>query len=281
MTRVTAVLTSFNRREQTLQCLARLQAAAQQAGCHVDVVLVDDASRDGTAAAVRQAHPQAQVIDGPGNLYWNRGMHLGMQHALQQPVDHLLWLNDDTLLHPHALAHLLAEQAALQARHGRPVLLVGSTADAEGRITYGGAVAASGLRRFSFRRVSHASEPQPCQAVNGNCVLLPWALVQAVGNLDPRFEHAMGDTDYALRTHRAGFPVYVASGVVGVCGHNSLTNTYLDTRLSLPQRWRRMMDRKGLPWRSWLHFTRRHGGALWPLYFAWPYLRVVLGRAPR
>jgi hypothetical protein len=35
-----------------------------------------------------------------------------------------------------------------------------------------------------------------------------------------------------------------------------------------------MMHRKGLPWRSWLHFTRRHMGWNWPLYFAWPYAKL-------
>ena len=35
-------------------------------------------------------------------------------------------------------------------------------------------------------------------------------------------------------------------------------------------------SRKGLPFRSWLHFTRRHGGLLWPLFFAWPYAKLPL-----
>lgn len=34
--------------------------------------------------------------------------------------------------------------------------------------------------------------------------------------------------------------------------------------------------RKGLPWRSWLIFTRRHTGVMWPLYFAWPYAKLLV-----
>jgi GT2 family glycosyltransferase len=278
---VTAVLTCFNRRELTLACLDHLQQAAHRAEVGLRVVLVDDASTDGTAAAVRSAFPAAQVIAGPGNLYWNRGMHLGLQHAMQQPCDHLLWLNDDTHLQPHALQHLLAEAAALQRRHGKPVLLVGATADGSGQVSYGGGVATSRWRRFAYQRAWQADQPVPCHAVNGNCVLVPWALAQAVGNLDPVFEHAMGDTDYALRCARAGFPVYAASGIVGFCSTNSRAQTFHDRSLGRRERWRRMLGRKGLPWRSWLHFTRRHGGLLWPLYFAWPYLRVLLQRPGR
>jgi hypothetical protein len=37
-----------------------------------------------------------------------------------------------------------------------------------------------------------------------------------------------------------------------------------------------MLGRKGLPVRSWLRFTRKHGGVLWPMYFVWPYAKLLL-----
>ncbi len=271
-----AVLTCFNRRPLTLACLERLETAAREAQVHLRAILVDDASTDGTADAVRQRFAWVQIVHGPGNLYWNRGMHLGVGQAMSQPFEHLLWLNDDTQLLSVSISHLLAESAMLQARLGQPVLLVGATADEAGKLSYGGASSDGGLRRFAYHRVWDAQQPKPCQVVNGNCVLVPRALAQAVGNLDPVFEHAMGDTDYALRTAKSGFAVYAASGIVGHCGNNSRSNTYLDRSLGRRERWRKMLGRKGLPWRSWLHFTRQHGGVLWPLYFVWPYAKLWL-----
>jgi GT2 family glycosyltransferase len=97
-----------------------------------------------------------------------------------------------------------------------------------------------------------------------------------VGNLDPTFEHAMGDTDYALRARRAGVRAYVAPGIAGYCSVNPLKGSYFDRSLPLHRRWQLIRSRKGLPVRSWLRFTRRHGGWLWPIYFAWPYAKVVL-----
>jgi GT2 family glycosyltransferase len=113
--------------------------------------------------------------------------------------------------------------------------------------------------------------------MTGNIVLVSARAARRVGNLDRGFEHAMGDTDYALRAARLGVELWVAPQVHGHCAHNPLADTYRDESLPLAMRWKRMMDRKGLPWRSWLRFTRRHTGVMWPMYFIWPYAKLLIG----
>jgi GT2 family glycosyltransferase len=253
-----------------------LQAAAERASVALRAIVVDDASTDGTADALRGAFPWVEVVSGSGALYWNRGMHAGFERALRATADHYLWLNDDTLLQADALQRLLEQAERVRRADGRPAIVVGATADAGGRVSYGGSVAHSRLKRFSYHPVWHEREPQRCDAMNGNCVLIPRAIALQVGNLDPVYEHAMGDTDYALRARRAGYAVYVAAGIVGRCSNNPAKGTFNDRSLPLTTRWRLMMGRKGLPVRSWWHFTRRHGGLLWPLYFTWPYAKLAL-----
>jgi GT2 family glycosyltransferase len=274
---IVAVLTCFNRKAHTLTCLEALETAARHAGVHMEAIVVDDASPDGTAAAVRERFPWAEVIDGPGDLFWSRGMHLGFGRALQRDASHILWLNDDTQLVPQALARLLSQAEALHRVRGKPSILIGATAErSSGAITYGGRVATSRWRPFRYQLIHSEREPLPCVAMEGNCVLIPRAVAQQVGNIDPLFEHAMGDTDYGLRARAAGFDMYVAAGVVGYCSTNPIGGTYFDNSLSLAHRWRLIRSRKGLPVRSWLHFSRRHGGLMWPVHFAWPYAKVLL-----
>ncbi len=274
--RIIAVLTSFNRKPMTLACLASAEIAARRAGVELRAVLVDDASTDGTAEAVRERFPWVEVITGSGSLFWNQGMHRAYTRALEIGADHYLWINDDTELVEESLAVLLAHSRDLESRLARPVIVVGSTAErGSRRITYGGSVARSRLRRFTYDLVWNEREPVPCEAINGNCVLISHEAARRVGNIDPAYEHAMGDTDYGLRAVRAGVGVYVAAGIVGYCSDNPTRGTHFDRSLPFRKRWRLMMSRKGLPVRSWLHFTRRHGGVLWPLYFAWPYARFL------
>lgn len=280
--RVTALLTSFNRKSFTLECLVRLEQAALRADVALDAVLVDDGSRDGTAAAVREQCPWVEVVVGDGSLFWSRSMHRGQTRAMEGDADYLLWLNDDTELFPDALTRLLEAEASLRSKHGQPVMIVGSTADREtGRLTYGGHIARQRWRPFSYRRVWDVSEPVECHVMNGNMVLIPMHIARVVGNLDPVFEHAMGDTDYALRARAQGFRVFVAPGFVGHCSHNTTSGTYLDKTLPLSARWNKMMSRKGLPPQSWRHLTRKHGGMAWPFYFLWPYLKFIVGEVRR
>jgi GT2 family glycosyltransferase len=260
----------------TLACLGALEAAAQYAQVDLQAIVIDDASTDGTAVAVRAQYPWVEVINGSGGLFWNRGMYVGFGVALQRPADYYLWLNDDTELLPDALGSLLQQSEQLRRAEGGPVIVVGATAErSSGRITYGGRVRRSPWRRFNFELVWDETRPVPCEAIEGNCVLIPREVAQHVGNFDPTFEHAMGDTDYGLRARHAGFRSFVAAGIVGYCSDNSTAGTYDDNSLSLRKSWQLLLSRKGLPMRSWLHFTRRHGGLLWPLYFLWPYVRLI------
>lgn len=272
--KLSVLITCHNRKASTLACLAALFQNALPPGMLLEVFLVDDGSTDGTAEAVRAAFPAVHVLCGDSNLFWCRGMHKAFEMALQTHSDFYLWLNDDTLLRPDALKRLLACEAAQQ----QPAIVVGSTTDPEtGTLTYGGVVRPSLFKPVSFRRVLPADQPQRCDSMTGNIVLIPAEVARAVGNLDPVFEHAMGDTDYALRARQKGFEVWLGPGIFGSCCANPDSGTYFDASQPLAQRWRQMMSRKGLPWRSWMVLTRRHAGPLWLLYFAWPYFCLMLG----
>jgi len=278
---ISALLTCHNRREHTLECLASLRAAATP-GITVDVHLVDDGSNDGTAEAVAAAYPDVEITVGSGDLFWSGGMRLAFTRAVPARPDYLLWLNDDVVLDADALERLLTTYAGLCAKRQPLSVVVGSTRDPQtGVTTYGGVRRTSRLRRMAFALVTPTDTPQACDTMNGNVVLIPRSVYSVVGNMDERFTHGGGDTDYGLRARWTGCQVFVAPGHVGACSANPRVGTFRDETLSRRERLHLVASPKGLPVAEWAALCRRHGGPLWPALALSPYVRIMAGRRSR
>ena len=177
MLRVAILLTVHNRRETTLRCLEncwhQIDAGKNEGKYDYTVYLVDDGSTDGTSEAVQSMFPQTVLIKGDGNLFWNRGMRLAWDRAAAEDYDFYLWLNDDTLMNEGALASLMENSEFLRHK----AIVVGTTANAAGEITYGG--------RNRARKLMTPDPviPIPCHLFNGNLVLVPKSVYASLGNL--------------------------------------------------------------------------------------------------
>lgn len=254
-------LASYNRRETTLRCLRDLFGAQLPAGVALAVYLVDDASTDGTAEAVAASFPAVTLMRGAGNLYWGGAMRQALGRAMETGHDFYLWLNDDIEIFPDALAKAIATHDAL-ALTGEQAIVVGATRDHQGVTTY------SGMRRFGanpvgFRKIEpDADAPTRCDTSNGNFVLIPAAAALAVGNIDPRFTHRIGDVDYVLRARQHGFSCWICPGHVAFCDRNEMAVAWQTRGYSLRRRWQMLTSPLGLPPREWLVYGYRHGGLL-------------------
>ncbi len=277
MIRISALLACHNRREKTLTCLRNLYG---QSGLgerfSLSSFLVDDGSTDGTAEAVTRDFPNVNVFRGDGTLFWNRSMHLAMREASREEADFYLWINDDTQLRDDAFSILLDTYSAVSEGGSQRVLVVGAICDPDsGQGTYGGVVRTSRWHPFHYRLVSPTGTPARCDTMNGNCVLIPRDVARLVGNLEPAFRHAIGDTDYGLRARARGCSLWLTPGFVGTCRRNPAAEGAWHKSLPLRERWRKVCSPKGLPPREFLVFARRHGGLLWPAFWALPYLRLI------
>lgn len=277
MIRIATLITCHNRKAKTHACLDALFQNTLLEGYSQVVFLVDDGSTDGTEQAVRELYPQVGIISGDGNLYWSGGMRVAFAAAMEIGFDYYLWLNDDTLLYPTAIEALINTSRYLQAKQGKSVIVVGSTHDErDGRLTYGGVIRQRKWKATTFTLIAPRNVPVQCDTMNGNCVLVPRDIAVAVGNMEPKFAHAMGDLDYGLRTRYAGFSVWIMAGFAGTCSNNPATGSFNDASLPVSVRLRKMMQPKGLPLSSWRVFTQRHAGIFWPIYWLWPYANTVV-----
>ena len=212
--KIAILLTCHNRKTKTLACLEALFACILPDGYEIDVHLVDDGSTDGTADAIRENFPQVNIIQGTGNLFWNRGMHLAWKTASEiKNYDFYLWLNDDTMLYSTALETIFKDS---EACNHRSIICGVTCSPSTQEITYGGKKLIPGGETL----VLPNGEMQQCNFTNGNFLLVPKVIYKKIGYLDPTFRHAIGDLDYGLRARSAGFKNYITSEIIGFCEKN-------------------------------------------------------------
>lgn len=96
------IVVSYNTREMTLACLESVYA---QTECDFEVVVVDNASTDGSAEAIRQGFPQVTLLAETANHGFARAHDIALPHC-RAPL--LLLLNPDTVVLDHALDRLVA-----------------------------------------------------------------------------------------------------------------------------------------------------------------------------
>lgn len=254
MTRIAVIMTVHNRKRETLKCLSAL--FSQNGLDHdyiLNIYLTDDGSTDGTADSVKANYPSVNIIEGNGNLYWNRGMYTAWKKAADSSdYDYYLWLNDDTFLYIDAIQRLLSTNKEVKNGY----IIVGSTCASYDNkiITYGG---------FNNRKlVTELNHPRRCEEINGNIVLISRHAFNILGFNDYNFRHAAGDTDYGLRAKKAGIPCIIAKGVFGVCDLHDEIAYWKDSRHPFKQRLKHFLSPTGSNPFEFFYFRKKHYGLI-------------------
>jgi GT2 family glycosyltransferase len=205
------VIVSYNARPDLDRALESLHSP-QPAVAHT-IVVVDNASSDGSAAMVRERWPAVQVIESGANLGFARANNVGIR-ATQS--DLVLLLNSDARVPPGAVDRLVAElREHPEAAAVGPRLL-----DESGRleISFGRMIGPfNELRQkavtrlyerdaaFATRLVQRlAARAREVDWVSGACLLVRRGDAEAVGLLDERFFLYTEDVDFCASLRARG-----------------------------------------------------------------------------
>lgn len=215
---VSAVIVSHDTRDELLRCLASLFAGSFRP---LEVLVVDNASADGSPAAVEQGFPQVKVIRLAENAGFARANNLGFRQA-QAPL--VLILNPDTEVRPGAIDALVA---VLDARP-----LVGAvgprTLNPDGSLQVSFGPDLTPLAEWRQRRLVRGAKSRNPQVqarlaemterefepdwLSGSCILARREALLAVGGFDEGFFLYEEDADLCLRLRRVGWNVLFTPG---------------------------------------------------------------------
>ncbi len=210
---VSVIVVNYNGGEGLKQCLQSLQSLTTDGSVSAEIILVDNASVDGSADAVEGAFPGVRVIRSETNLGFGGGNNLGVRHSTGK---YLAFLNPDTLVSPGWLEHLLS---ALDANPGvglatSKVLLLGAP---EHINTCGNDTHYSGLTlcRGLGKPWDTFTDPAEVGAISGAAFAMHRELYELLGGFDEAFFLYMEDTDLSWRARLLGYKLlYVPDSIV-------------------------------------------------------------------
>lgn len=210
------IIVSWNTRDLLLACLRSISASRCAAA--LQVIVVDNASTDGSADAVQESFPQATLIRNSENLGFPRASNLGIAGATG---DYVFLVNPDVVVQPDAIATLIRfmEARPQVGLAGPRVLNADGTTQPSCR-RFPGFVASTSntfcidtlfpsipsLSGEVMRYWTYDSE-RSVDAVSGCCTVIRRAALRQVGGLDEDFFMYADDVDWCIRLHAAGWDV--------------------------------------------------------------------------
>jgi N-acetylglucosaminyl-diphospho-decaprenol L-rhamnosyltransferase len=213
---VSVIVVTYNARGHVDPCLEAVLGAGG-AGVDLELIVVDNASSDGTVEHVRGRWPQALVVETGRNGGMAAGNNAGMAVATGRAF---LLLNSDAYLHDgalHAMLHRLdCEPAETVAAVAPSLQNVDGTAQRSIRgfpSTWRYATELLYLRRIAPRLRAcnafygagiDAGRPQRIDWATGACLLVPREAVDAVGLMDEAYFMYGEEVDWLRRMSRTG-----------------------------------------------------------------------------
>jgi len=209
---ISVIVVSYNTRDLLRDCLASVEAT--MGGLSYEVIVVDNASADGSAAMVAAMFPRARLIVNDVN----RGFAAANNQAFAvMRGRYALLLNSDAVLTPRAALFLFD----FMENHPEAAMACGQLLNADGTKQNSIAAFPSLLtltlnmplleylfpRRFPSKRYEHEG-PVEVDSGIGACLMVRRSAMDRVGWFDEDYFFFFEETDWAYRMRRAGYKVY-------------------------------------------------------------------------
>lgn len=216
--RLSIIVVSYNTRELTLECLRSVYAQTRETS--FELLVVDNASTDESAAAIAAEFPQARLWPLDENLGFAAANNFAARHA---SGEWLLLLNPDTVVLDRAIDRLVGFAESANRSHPRAGIFGGRTLFPDGSLnptscwarptlwsTFCIAVGLTSLFRRSSLFNPEAMPAWPRDSVRevdivtGCFFLLRRSLWNRLGGFDPAFFMYGEEADLCLRVRREG-----------------------------------------------------------------------------
>jgi len=208
---VYVIVLTYNIREVVRRCLQSLRGLTYP---NHHVVVVDNASKDGTEAMLREEFPEMTTIQTGGNLGYTGGNNRGIEYALAQGADYVLVINPDTVLaNPGFIEEMVAyAEARPDVGIAGPRVFLREAGVVQNTILYPPGLWRNIVHFFRYRLNPSfgdlsGDEVAEAEVLNGVCLLIRSACLRQIGLFDENIFIYIEDADMDHRAHGHGWRV--------------------------------------------------------------------------
>lgn len=274
--RVVTVILNTNRRDDTLDCLTSLRLNHYP---NHHIIVLDNASHDGSVEAIRAEYPEIEIISLADNLGYAGNNNVGIRAAMAQDADWIFILNEDTILSPNCL-ELMVALGETNPRIGIVGPLVYHFDEPNVIQSAGGQINNNWQSCHLGQNVVDQGQfatPQLVDWISGCAIMVRRAVIEQVGMLDERFYYYWEETEWCIRARRSNWlAINVPQAKLWHKGVRrnytpSPTVTYYNTRNRLL-----FMMKHGAPFYAWIVVWSQLGRTLtsWTFKSKWRTMRL-------
>ena len=205
--KVTAILLNFNGYKDTINCIKSLYNLNYE---DLNIVVVDNASTDGSVNYINSAFPDMPIIINEKNWGYSKGFNIGIKKALELNTDYILILNNDTILHPELLNELV-KTARSEYKAGAvfgKVYFYGTNKIQSAGKTFNSYLLNSKIIGFGEADVGQYDKVQEYNFADDVCLLLSREALESIGGYDPDLFLYYEEVDLFIRLNKANFKLY-------------------------------------------------------------------------
>jgi len=208
--RVSIITVNYNQAAVTLELLASIE---QQSFQDLEIIVVDNASRENHLPDLKAAYPNIITIRSEKNLGFSGGNNLGIEKSTG---DFLFFVNNDAEILEGTIPKLLAcFERVPNLGIISPMIHYYQPEKEEKLIQYAGTVPLHPItgRNFTIGKFEidrgQYTEAKPTAHVHGAAMMIKRDVLEKVGNMPEEFFLYYEELDWSEQIRRAGFEVYI------------------------------------------------------------------------
>ncbi|HUV42417.1 MAG TPA: glycosyltransferase family 2 protein [Patescibacteria group bacterium] len=202
MKKIFIIIVSYNGGNKLVKTLNFVKKIIEK-DKNVSLIVVDNASRDGSIKEIKKIIRSFKLIRNRKNLGFARANNQGMKQAIKDGADKILLLNQDAYLRNKDFLSLIKNQNDISS----PIIKF--KRNSEFIYDLGGKLNRVIMRPYHIEKFKRQNKNYEVDYVSGCCMLIDVSVLKKIGYLEEDFFLYFEDVDFCLRASKAGFKIGV------------------------------------------------------------------------